>query len=113
MKRSRLRPVSKKTKTQRWPRLKALRQQALQRAGGRCEAVSLGGCWGPLDAHHIRRRSAGGVDDLDNLCILCRAHHQQTEAAYRHGRLVIGPNGVAIITKENKWATTENTSERR
>ena len=37
MKRSRLRSVSAKTRTQRWPALKAMRAEVLQRAGGYCE----------------------------------------------------------------------------
>jgi 5-methylcytosine-specific restriction endonuclease McrA len=32
-------------------------------------------CWGPLDPHHVLRRSQGGLDTLDNLVTLCRACH--------------------------------------
>ena len=32
-------------------------------------------CWGPLDPHHILRRSQGGSNDPENLVTLCRAHH--------------------------------------
>ena len=32
-------------------------------------------CWGRLDPHHILRKSQGGPDTVDNLVLLCRAHH--------------------------------------
>lgn len=37
-------------------------------------------CWGPLDPHHILRRSQGGTNDADNLVTLCRAHHDWVHA---------------------------------
>jgi len=37
-------------------------------------------CWGPLDPHHILRRSQGGTNDPDNLVTLCRAHHDWVHA---------------------------------
>lgn len=33
-------------------------------------------CSGPLDPHHVLRRSQGGTDTADNLLTLCRAHHR-------------------------------------
>jgi 5-methylcytosine-specific restriction endonuclease McrA len=32
-------------------------------------------CWGRLDPHHVHRRSQGGQDTVENLILLCRAHH--------------------------------------
>lgn len=32
-------------------------------------------CFGRLDPHHVLRKSQGGPDTLDNLVLLCRAHH--------------------------------------
>lgn len=58
-------------------RMKATRHLVGERSGGVCEW-----CGGPLsvaddgsyigDAHHIRQRSAGGTDDVENLRLL---HH--------------------------------------
>jgi predicted restriction endonuclease len=32
-------------------------------------------CSGHLDAHHVLMRSQGGQDTVQNLKMLCRAHH--------------------------------------
>lgn len=32
-------------------------------------------CWGPIDPHHVLRRSQGGPDTSENLISVCRAHH--------------------------------------
>lgn len=83
MKRTSLRPVSKKTKTQRWPRLKALRQHVLARSGYQCECPFRGPWplyhWGPIDVHHVIKRSHGGTDTPDNAVALCRGHHDMTD----------------------------------
>lgn len=86
MKRTRLRPVSKKTRTVRWPRLAALRKQIIERSGGRCEVCT---DWGPVDIHHVIKRSHGGRDEWTNLIALCRWCHDKTDAPYSKGRLVI------------------------
>lgn len=69
-----------------WKRLK---WDLYHRAGGRCEHPGCRTATGPLDPHHLRKRSQGGEDTLDNLVLLCRKHHDQTDAAYAQGRLVI------------------------
>jgi len=56
---------------------------ALERAGGYCETP---GCrvrvFGrPENFHHIRHRSLGGSDSLDNIRVLCLEHHNR-----EHGR---------------------------
>ena len=84
--RKRVNPVSKKTRTQRWPALKALRQMALARAADRCEVCTR---LTPLDIHHIIKRSQGGPDTLDNVAALCRACHEQTDGPYGKRRLVL------------------------
>jgi len=43
-----------------------------------------------LDVHHVVKRSQGGSDfDLDQLVALCRWCHDQTDAPYQRGRLVV------------------------
>lgn len=37
-------------------------------------------CWGRLDPHHKQRRSQGGEDTIENLVLLCRAHHDWVHA---------------------------------
>lgn len=86
--RTRLRRVSKKTRTVRWPRLKALRERLFRWQTG-CQAIGLGDCRGPHDAHHIIKRSQGGQDRLDNLIRLCRHHHNMTDWPYAKGRLLV------------------------
>lgn len=52
---------------------RALRQQVLDRASGRCER-----CGGmATDAHHVVARAAGGRDALGNLVALCEDCHAQ------------------------------------
>lgn len=59
-----------------------VRAAVLARDGG-CRAAALVGevrCWGPLDPHHLRRRSQGGTDTAANLATVCRAHHDWIHA---------------------------------
>jgi hypothetical protein len=51
-----------------------VRRQALERAGYRCEVPGCA-CRTNLHVHHIRRRSQGGADELENLAVVCAAHH--------------------------------------
>ena len=66
---------------------KAIRQHVLTRAGWRCQAC---GIRRRLDVHHLIKRAQGGSDfDLDQLVALCRWCHDQTDAPYLRGRLVV------------------------
>ncbi len=66
---------------------KAIRVQVLARAGWRCQAC---GVRRRLDVHHVVKRSQGGSDfNLDQLVALCRWCHEQTDAPYERGRLVV------------------------
>jgi hypothetical protein len=56
-------------------------EAAWKRDGGQCQAKHLVEdvrCGGPLDPHEIIPRSAwrAGVHELDNVLIVCRAHHR-------------------------------------
>src|SRR5207302_5572460 len=77
---------------------KAIRQQVLARAGWRCQAC---GVRRRLDVHHLVKRSRGGSDfDLDQLVALCRWCHDQTDAPYERGRLVVTALGAGQFTFE-------------
>lgn len=88
-----------------WRAVKAL---VFARAKGRCEVNPIHPA---VDVHHVTKRSQGGSDlDLDQLVALCRRHHDQSDAAFAAGRLVITPLGGGkfhheVIRKENKWAS--------
>ena len=70
-----------------WPEWAAIREQVLARANWRCQACRLRR---RLDVHHVVKRSQGGSDfDLDQLVALCRWCHDQTDAPYERGRLVV------------------------
>jgi hypothetical protein len=54
-----------------------------------------------LDVHHVVKRSQGGSDvDLDLLVALCRWCHDQTDAPYARGRLVVTALGAGQFTFE-------------
>ena len=60
--------------TRAWRRL---RQQVMDRAGGRCER-----CGGvAVDAHHLVARVDGGADALANLLALCEDCHAEEHGA--------------------------------
>ncbi len=66
---------------------KVIKAAVLARAGWHCQACGLRG---RLDVHHVVKRSQGGSDfDLDRLVALCRWCHDQTDAPYERGRLVV------------------------
>src|SRR6059036_4380185 len=70
-----------------WAEWVSIRKQVLARAGWRCQACRVRR---PLDVHHVVKRSQGGSDfDLDLLVALCRWCHDQTDAPYERGRLVV------------------------
>ena len=65
----------------------SIRMRVLERAGWRCQACGLRR---RLDIHHVVKRSQGGSDfDLNQLAALCRWCHDQTDAPYERGRLVV------------------------
>jgi len=69
------------------PEWAAIRAQVLARANWRCQACRVRR---RLDVHHVVKRSQGGSDfDLDQLVALCRWCHDQTDAPYERGRLVV------------------------
>lgn len=72
---SQLRNSTRKRKALAVP--KAVRDQVLERDRG-CRARTLVPevrCFGPIDPHHVLRRSQGGPDTVENLIAVCRAHH--------------------------------------
>ena len=70
----------------------------LSRAGWRCQAC---GVRRRLDVHHVMKRSQGGSDfDLEHLVALCRSCHDQTDAPYERGRLVVTVLGAGQFTFE-------------
>jgi 5-methylcytosine-specific restriction endonuclease McrA len=67
----------------------------LARAGWRCQAC---GVRRRLDVHHVVKRSHGSSDfDLDLLVALCRWCHDQTDAPYERGRLVVSALGDGVF----------------
>jgi 5-methylcytosine-specific restriction endonuclease McrA len=71
-------------------RLSGLRPQVLQHWGAFCMAC---GRRGPLDLHHVVKRSQGGQDTVENIVPLCRRCHDATDAPSGRGkRLTIEPN---------------------
>ena len=77
---------------------KLIRQAVLARAGWRCQAC---GVRRRLDVHHVMKRSQGGSDfDLEHLVALCRWCHDQTDAPYERGRLVVTVLGAGQFTFE-------------
>lgn len=70
-----------------------IRELVLARARWACQAC---GSRSRLDVHHVLKRSQGGSDfDLDQLVALCRRCHEQTNAPYARGRLVVAALGAA------------------
>ena len=81
-----------------WLEWAAIREQVLARAGWRCQAC---GVRRRLDVHHVLKRSQGGSDfDLDLLVALCRWCHDQTDAPYERGRLVVTALGAGQFAFE-------------
>lgn len=93
------RTASRKTRRQRAGRRSEdqtwvqARQWACGRAQGRCEARCAPSCAGRgAEAHHRRRRSQGGSDELENLlwvCAWCHTWiHEHPAVAYEKGWLL-------------------------
>ena len=79
------------------------KEALVERAEGRCEACGERG-W---EAHHVKKRSQGGNDRLENLVWLCHRCHSRTDFAFCDGRLVFraapGCWMPVIVWKPNKW----------
>ena len=72
-----LRPMGRKGARDQADR-RNIRRALMARSGGRCEARWSEFCTGVgVHAHHLRRRSAGGTNDLDNLIWVCAFDHQR------------------------------------
>jgi len=81
-----------------WAEWASIREQVLARAGWRCQACRVRR---RLDVHHVVKCSQGGSDfDLDLLVALCRWCHDQTDAPYERGRLVVAALGAGQFTFE-------------
>src|SRR5947208_16551542 len=81
-----------------WAEWASIRAQVLARASWRCQACRVRR---RLDVHHVVKRSQGGSDfDLDRLVALCRWCHDQTDAPYERGRLVVTALGEDHVTFE-------------
>ena len=81
-----------------WAEWASIREQVLARAGWRCQACRVRR---RLDVHHVVKRSQGGSDfDLDQLVALCRWCHDQTDAPYERGRLIVTALGAGEFTFE-------------
>lgn len=84
-----------------------LKGRILERAAWRCEFPACRRAEA-LDLHHVVKRSHGGADSEDNGVVLCRRHHDQTDAPFASGRLVVTPRGggqftFEVVVKSGKW----------
>ena len=64
-------------------RLRVLRPLLAERSAGRCENPRCARRR-PLDPHHLRKRSQGGADALDNLLHVCREDHDRFDLPDGH-----------------------------
>jgi HNH endonuclease len=84
----------------------AIRQLVLARARWVCQACGLRR---RLGVHHVVKRAQGGSDfDLNQLVAMCRNCHDQTDAPYGRGRLVITPLGLGeflfeMVQRPGNW----------
>ncbi len=56
----------------RHPKYRAVRQEAIDRAGGKCEMCRLAAV---TEAHHLRYPAWGTFDTVDNLLAVCHECH--------------------------------------
>jgi hypothetical protein len=76
----------------------AIRELVLARARWCCQACGLRR---RLEVHHVIKRAQGGSDfDLNALVALCRSCHEQTDAPYARGKLVVTPVSLGQFTFE-------------
>ena len=88
----------------------AIRELALARARWVCQACGLRR---RLDVHHVIKRAQGGSDfDLNTLVALCRSCHEQTDAPYARGKLVVTPLGLGQFTFEVVQRAGQGTAPR-
>lgn len=57
----------------------------------------------PIHRHHVRYRSQGGVDDVDNLLTLCGPHHSEAHSDKRRWQPVL--LHVLAAGQEGRWLT--------
>jgi HNH endonuclease len=75
------------------------------RAGWRCQACGLRT---RLDVHHVVKRAQGGSDfELDRLVALCRLCHDQTDAPFSKGRLVVKALGGGLFAFDLVYAVSK------
>jgi hypothetical protein len=66
-----------------------------------------------LEVHHVIKRAQGGSDfDLNALVALCRSCHEQTDASYDRGKLVVTPLGLGQFTFEVVQRASQGTAPR-
>jgi hypothetical protein len=88
----------------------AIRELVLARARWCCQACGLRR---RLDVHHVIKRAQGGSDfDLNALVALCRSCHEQTDAPYARGKLVVTPLGLGQFTFEVVQRAGQGTAPR-
>ena len=77
VKRSRISPISAKRRAY-LEELDSMRPAVKERSGGICEfAATIDRCTAQAtEVHHIKRRSQGGGNELENLIDLCGFHHR-------------------------------------
>ena len=73
--------------------------------GGRCEVCRTRP---GTDPHHVRKRSQGGEDSLENIVLVCRACHDRTDAPYAVSRLVFAKAAAGgwvwhVLRGPDKW----------
>lgn len=81
VKRTRIRPVSKKRSALRGARA-AVCAALFDRDDHRCQmptTTNAGPCYGPLTPHHLVKAGQGGSYTLDNLVTLCAFHNDWVE----------------------------------
>lgn len=87
------------------PEYKANRKLVLRRSGGRCEMLVNGRPCGSRDrvqVDHIRPKSQGGGNGLENLRALCHAHHVAKTGAEANAR-PRAPQADPVLQQRTRW----------
>ena len=67
----------------------AVRALVRELAGGKCQVMGCGAQY-KLEVHHVMPRADGGQDNVENLILLCRTHHDRVEVeGIRNRELII------------------------